>query len=101
MSSTVRLCRLGLKSRADRPSPEAMDKISGVAQSAVGGVQSSLKRLDAAARSIATAPVRRDEPTALADPLVDALAAQRSLEASAAVIRRADDALRSLLDALA
>jgi len=77
-----------------------MDKISGVSQIALGGVQSSLKALDAAAQKIATAPVRRDEPTDLADPLVAALVAQRSLEASAAVMQRADDALGSLLDAL-
>ena len=78
----------------------AVDKISGVFQTALGSVQSSLKRLDTAAQKIATAPVRRDEPTELADPLVDALVAQRSLEASAEVIRRADDALGTLLDAL-
>jgi hypothetical protein len=77
-----------------------MDKISGVLQTALGGVQSGLKRLDAAAQKIATAPVRRDEPTDVADPLVQALIAQRSLEASAAVLRRADDALGTLLDAL-
>ena len=77
-----------------------MDKISGVLQTALGGVQSSLKAIDQAAQKIATAPVRHDEPTDLADPLVDALVAQRSLEASAAVMRRADDALGTLLDAL-
>jgi hypothetical protein len=77
-----------------------MDKISGVLQTALGGVQSSLKVLDQAAQKIATAPVRRDEPTDLAAPLVDALVAQRALEASAAVMRRADDALGTLLDAL-
>ena len=77
-----------------------MDKISGVLQTALGGVQSSLKALDQAAQKIATAPVRHDEPTDLADPLVDALVAQRSLDASAAVMRRADDALATLLDAL-
>jgi len=77
-----------------------MDKISGVLQTSLGGVQSSLKRLDAAAQKIATAPVRHDEPTDLAAPLVEALVAQRSLEASAAVMRRADDALGALLDAL-
>ena len=77
-----------------------MEKISGVLQTALGGVQSSLKRLDTAAQKIATAAVRRDEPTELVDPLVEALVAQRSLEASAAVIRRADDALGTLLDAL-
>jgi hypothetical protein len=78
-----------------------MDKISGVLQTALGGIQSSLKRLDAAAQKIATAPVRRDEPTELTDPLVEALVARRSLEASAAVIRRADDTLGTLLDELA
>jgi hypothetical protein len=77
-----------------------MDKIPGVFQTALGGVQSSLKRLDAAAQKIATAPVRDGEPTELADALVEALVAQRSLEASAAVMRRADDMLGALLDAL-
>jgi hypothetical protein len=78
----------------------AMDKISGVLQIALGGMQSSLKALDQAAQKIASAPVRRDEPTDLAEPLVDALVAQRSLEASAAVMKRADDALATVLDAL-
>jgi len=78
----------------------ATDKISGVSQSALGGMQSSLKALDAAAQKIATAPVRRDEPTDLADPLVDALVVQRSLEASAEVMTRADDALGTPHDAL-
>jgi hypothetical protein len=77
-----------------------MDKISGVLQTALGGVQSSLKALDQAAQKVATAPVRRDEPTDLADPLVDALVAQRALEASAAVMRRANESLGALLDAL-
>jgi flagellar hook-associated protein FlgK len=77
-----------------------MDKINGIAASALGGIQSSLKRLDAAANKIATAPVRRAEPTELVDPLVDALEAQRALEASAAVLHRADRMLDSLLDAL-
>jgi len=44
--------------------------------------------------------VRRDEPADLADTLVEALVAQGSLEASAAVMRRADDTLGTLLDAL-
>lgn len=77
-----------------------MDKISGVRRTALGGVQSSLKALDTAARKLAPAPVSRTEPTDLADPLVDALVAQRSLEASAAVVKRADDLLGTLLDAL-
>ena len=77
-----------------------MDKINGVAATALDGIQSSLKRLDAAANKIATAPVRRAEPAELVDPLVDALEAQRALEASAAVVRRADEMLDTLLDAL-
>jgi hypothetical protein len=77
-----------------------MDKISGVLQIALGGVQSSLRALDEAAQKIATAPVRRDEPADLADPLLAALVAQRSLEASAAVMKRADEVLGTLLDAL-
>jgi len=44
--------------------------------------------------------LRGDEPTDLADPLVDALVVQRSLEASAEVMTRADDALGTPLDAL-
>jgi hypothetical protein len=77
-----------------------MDKICGALQTALGGVQSSLRRLEAAAQKIASAPVRGHEPAELADPLVDALVAQRSLEASAAVMRRADEVLGTLLDAL-
>jgi flagellar hook-associated protein FlgK len=78
-----------------------MDKISAVFQTALGGVRSSLRRLDTATQQIATAPVRSDEPADLADPLVDALATQRALEASAAVLRRADEMLGTLIDALA
>jgi hypothetical protein len=78
-----------------------MDKISGVTQTALGGVQSSLKKLDQAAHEIATAPVRRTEPTELVDPLVDALRAQRALEASAKVLQRADQMLGTLLDTFA
>ena len=77
-----------------------MDKIAGVFQTALGGIESGLRQLDAAAQKVATAPVRRDEPTELADPLVEALVAQRAIEASAAVMKRADDALGSLLAAL-
>jgi hypothetical protein len=77
-----------------------MDKISGVFQTALGGIQLSSKRLHASAQEIATAAVRRDEPIALGDPLVEALVAERSLEASAAVMRRADQMLGALLDAL-
>ena len=74
-----------------------MDKISGV-RDALGGVQASLKKLNRAANEIATAAVRRTEPTELVDPLVDALEAQRALEASAKVLQRADEVLGTLLD---
>ena len=75
-----------------------MDKISGIGDSALGGVQASLKKLNQAANEIATAPVRRTEPTELVDPLVDALEAQRALEASEKVLQRADQVLGTLLD---
>jgi hypothetical protein len=75
-----------------------MDKISGIGDSALGGVQASLKKLNRAANEIATAPVRRTEPTELVDPLVDALEAQRTLEASEKVLQRADQVLGTLLD---
>ena len=75
-----------------------MDKISGIGDSALGGVQASLKKLNRAANEIATAPVRRTEPTELVDPLLDALEAQRALEASAKVLQRADQVLGTLLD---
>jgi hypothetical protein len=78
-----------------------MDKISGITESALGGVQTSLRKLNQAAHDVATAPVRRTEPTELVDPLVDALEAQRALEASARVLQRADEMLGSMLDTFA
>jgi len=75
-----------------------MDKISRVTSTALGGIQTSLKKLEKAANEIATAPVRRAEPAELVDPLVDALEAQRALEASAKVLQRADQVLGTLLD---
>jgi hypothetical protein len=74
-----------------------MDRISGVLQAALGGIQRASRKLDAAAQEIGSSPVRRDEPTELADPLVRALEAQRALEASASLVRRTDEMLRSLL----
>jgi hypothetical protein len=78
-----------------------MDKISGITETALGGIQTALKKLDQAASEIATAPVRRAEPTELVDPLVDALEAQRALEAAAKVLQRADEMLGTLLDTFA
>ena len=71
-----------------------MDKIAAVNQIALGGIQKSLERLNQAAHDVATAAIEREDPIDLADPLLSAL------EASAAVLRRADDAFDSLLDAL-
>jgi G3E family GTPase len=77
-----------------------MDKIDSVLRTALGGIQTSLRKLNDAANEIATAPAHDSEPTELDKPLVDALEAQRALEASAVVMRRADQALGTLLDAL-
>ena len=74
-----------------------MDRISRVLQIALGGIQRASRKLDGAAQEIARAPVRRDEPTELAGSLVRALEAQRALEASASLMRRADQVLDMLL----
>jgi hypothetical protein len=90
-------------SAQDRPAAavtNGMDKIESVMQTALGGIRRSLSRLHEAAQEIATVSVRRTEPTELAEPLIRALQAQRTLEASANVIVRADAAFHSLLDAL-
>ncbi len=77
-----------------------MDKIDSVLQTALGGIQRNLRKLHDAANEIATAPARGAEPSELDEPLIAALEAQRALEASAFVLRRADEALGSLLEAL-
>ena len=78
-----------------------MEKIAGTLQGALGGIERASRKLDRAAHEIATAPARRGEPIELVDPLVRALEAQRALEASANVVRRADRMLGTLLDTLA
>ena len=78
-----------------------MDKIAGTLQGALGGIERASRKLDRAAHEIAAAAVRRGEPIELVDPLVRALEAQRALEASANVVRRADRTLGTLLDTLA
>ena len=77
-----------------------MDKIDSVLRTALGGIQTSLRKLNDAANEIATAPAHDAEPTDFDKALVDALEARRALEASAVVMRRADQALGTLLDAL-
>ena len=75
-----------------------MDKISGITDSRARRHSGEPEEAEPAAHEIATAPVRRTEPTELVDPLVDALEAQRALEASAKVVQRADQVLGTLLD---
>jgi hypothetical protein len=78
-----------------------MDKITGINTTALDGIQRGMQKLHEAAHEIATAPVSRAEPTELVKPLVEMLEAQRAIEASAVVLRRANDALDSVLEALA
>jgi hypothetical protein len=59
-----------------------------------------MRKLHGAAHVIATAPVERTEPTELVRPLVEMLEAQRAIEASAVVLRRANDAMDCVLEAL-
>ena len=80
--------------------PPGMDKITGLNQTALDGIQRGMRKLHEAAHEIATAPVERSEPTELVKPLVEMIEAQRAIEASAVVLRRANDALDSVLEAL-
>jgi hypothetical protein len=80
--------------------PGGMDKITGINTTALDGIQTNLRKLQEAAHEIAAAPVERAEPTELAEPLVKMLEAQRAIEANAIVLRRANDALDSVLEAL-
>jgi len=77
-----------------------MDKITGIHTTALDGIRTNLRKLHEAAHKIATAPVERQEPIELVEPLVDMLEAQRAIEASAVVLRRANDAFDSVLDSL-
>jgi flagellar basal body rod protein FlgG len=77
-----------------------MNKLPSATETALRGMQTNMRRLTAAAHEIATAPVERTEPTELTKPLVEMLEAQRAVEASAVVLRRTNEALDSVLDAL-
>lgn len=77
-----------------------MDKITGINMTALDRIQTNLHKLREAAHEIASAPARGAEPAELVEPLVAMLEAQRAIEASAAVLRRADVAFDGLLDAL-
>ncbi len=78
-----------------------MNTTYSVLTSALGGIQQNLRGLKADAHRLATTAVERTDPLELADPLVSALQHQRGLEASAAALRHADDAIGTLLDTFA
>ena len=67
-------------------------------QAGLEGVQRGLRDLNRAAQDIASASVTRAEPVALADALVDAIEAQRQVEASADAVRSYDQTVGSLID---
>jgi hypothetical protein len=67
----------------------------------LSGIQRGIQGLNTEVHAIATAVGTASEPADLAGAMVRSLVYTRSIEANAAVIRRADDALGSLIDALA
>jgi hypothetical protein len=67
---------------------------------ALDGIQTNPRKLHEAARKIASTAVRGAEPAEVVEPLVEMLEAQRAVEASAVVLRRAGDAIDSVLEAL-
>jgi flagellar basal body rod protein FlgC len=77
-----------------------MDKITGINMTALDGIQTNLRKLHEAAHQIASAPARGAQPVEVVEPLVEMIEAQRAIEANAVVMRRANDALDSVLDAL-
>jgi hypothetical protein len=74
-----------------------MDKI---APTSLAGIQRNMESLHKAANDIAQAAVNGSEPTAFADPLVRALVAERAIEASAEMLKRSNEAIDSVLEAL-
>ncbi len=77
-----------------------MDKITGLNTTALDGIQTNLRKLHEAAHKIASAPAEGADPVEIIEPLVDMIEAQRAIDASAVVLRRANDALDSVLEAL-
>jgi flagellar basal body rod protein FlgC len=77
-----------------------MDKITGINTTALDGIQTNLRKLHEAAHTIASAPAKAAEPVEVIEPLVEMLEAQRAIEASAAVLRRTNDALDSVLESV-
>ena len=76
-----------------------MDKITGINTTALDGIQTNLRKLHEAAHEIASSPARGSEPAELIEPLVRMIEAQRAIEASAVVLRRANDTFDSVLGA--
>ena len=77
-----------------------MDKITGINMTALDGIQRNLRKLHEAAHEIASSPARGAEPVEVVEPLVELIEAQRAIEASAAVLKRANEAFDGVLDAL-
>jgi hypothetical protein len=77
-----------------------MDKITGINTTALDGIQTNLRKLHEAAHQIASAPAHAGEPVEVVEPLVEMIEAQHAIEASAVVLRRVNDALDSVLEAL-
>lgn len=77
-----------------------MDKITGINMTALDGIQTNLRKLREAAQEIASAPARGAEPVEVVEPLVEMIEAQRAIEASAAVLKRAHEAFDGVLEAL-
>jgi flagellar basal body rod protein FlgC len=77
-----------------------MDKITGLNTTALDGIQTNLRKLHEAAHKIASAPAEGAGPVEIIEPLVDMIEAQRAIEASAVVLRRANDAFDNVLEAL-
>ena len=80
--------------------PGGMDKITGINTTALDGIQTNLRKLHEAAHQIASAPAQAGEPVEVVGPLVEMIEAQHAIEASAVVLRRVNDTLDSVLDAL-
>lgn len=76
-----------------------MDKITGINMTALEGTQTNLRKLHEAAHQIASAPARGAEPVEVVEPLVEMIEAQRAIEASAAMLKRAGDAFDRVLRA--
>jgi hypothetical protein len=77
-----------------------MDKIAPTNQTSLAGIQRNMESLHQAANDIAQAAVNGREPTEFADPLVRALVAERAIEASAEMLKRSNEAIDSVLEAL-